>query len=186
MKVIDLEIPQSVVIFGAPGVGVKDPDFRAAQVMNYVLGGGSFSSRLMQEVREKRGLTYGISTGLTGRRFGPMLMGSVASENAKVKEAIEITKAEIARMRDGGITDEELADAKAFLTGSYPLGFDSNGKIASRLLGLKMDGFDPGFVNRRNAEVEAVTKDDVARAAKRLLDPAAFSFVVVGRPEGLN
>jgi len=186
LDVIEKDVPQSAVFFAGPGVDVRDPAFRAAQIMNYVLGGGSFSSRLMQEVREKRGLTYGISTGLSDRKLAPLLVGSVATDNARVKETIEITKAEIARLRDGGITEQELTDAKAFLTGSYPLGFDSNGKIAGRLLDLKMDGFDAGFVNRRNDEVMAVTLDQVNAAAKALLDPEKFYFVVVGKPEGLG
>ena len=186
LDVIDFDTPQSVVVFGAPGLKLTDPEYRAAQIMNYTLGGGGFMSRLMTEVREKRGLTYGISTGLSGSRLTDTLFGSVASDNAKVKEAIDITKAEIVKMRDNGVTDQEVADAKAFLTGSYPLRFDSNGKIANALLGLYLEGLDKDYINRRNAEIMAVKKEDVDKAAKRLLDPNAFYWVVVGKPAGLS
>jgi zinc protease len=186
LDIVDYDTPQSVVVFGAPGLPLTDPDYRPAQIMNYVLGGGGFMSRLMSEVREKRGLTYGISTGLSGARYTDTLFGSVASDNAKVKEAIEITKAEIQKLRDGGITEQEMSDAKAFLTGSYPLRFDSNSKIASGLLGLYLEGFDRDYINRRNAEIEAVKLEDVNRVAKELLDPNAFYWVVVGKPAGLS
>ena len=186
LDIVDHDIPQSVVVFGAPGLKMTDPDYRAAQVMNYVMGGGGFASRMMKEVRVKRGLAYGIYTGLAGYRFADTLTGTVGTDNARVKETIDITKAEIVKMRDGGVTDEELADAKAYLTGSYALGFDSNAKIADRLLGLYLAGFDTGYVNRRNSEIEAVTKDQVTAVAKRLLNPDAFYWVVVGKPQGLQ
>lgn len=186
LDVVDHDMPQSVVVFGAPGIALKDPEYRPAQVMNYVLGGGGFASRLMNEVRAKRGLAYGISTGLAGYRKSEIISGGVGTDNGHVKETIEITKAEIAKMRDGGISDDELKDAKAFLTGSYPLRFDSNSKIANNLLGLYLEGFDKDYINRRNAEIEAVTKDEVAAVAKRLLDPAKFYWVVVGKPEGVT
>jgi zinc protease len=186
LEIVDHDIPQSVVVFGAPGLPIKDKDYRPAQVMNYVLGGGSFSSRLMDEVRSKRGLAYGISTGLASYRKSDLISGGVGTDNARVKETIEITKVEIAKMRDAGISDAELADAKAFLTGSYPLRFDSNSKIANNLLGLAMQGFDKDYINRRNAEIMAVTKEQVAEVAKRLLDPAKFYWVVVGKPEGVT
>lgn len=186
VDVIQHEMPQSVVVFGAPGIRIEDPQYRAAQVMNYVLGGGGFASRLMSEVRSKRGLAYGISTGLAGYRKSEIISGGVGTDNAHVKETIEITKAEISKMRDGGVSDEELADAKSYLTGSYPLNFDSNAKIASGLLGLYIQGFDKDYINRRNAEIMAVTKDQVSAVAKRLLDPAKFYWVVVGKPEGVT
>ncbi len=186
MDIIDRDIPQSIVIFGAPGIRVEDPEYRAAQIMNYVLGGGGFASRLMQEVRAKRGLAYGISTGLATYQLSETLSGGVGTDNARVKETIDITKAEIEKMRNAGISDEELADAKAYLNGSYVLGFDSNGKIANRLLGLALQGFDKDYINRRKAEIEAVTKDQVQAAAKKLLDPAGFYWVVVGKPQGLQ
>ncbi len=185
LEKIERPIPQSVVIFGAPGLKMTDPDYRAAQVMNYILGGGGFASRLMKEVRKERGLSYGVYTGLSNSRLTDALVGQFASDNARVKEALDVVKAEIARMGEGGAADDELADAKAYLTGSYPLRFDTNAKIASGLLGLYLAGFDKDYVNRRNAEIESVTKDDVARVARRLLKPESFFYVVVGQPQGL-
>ena len=185
-KFIDRDIPQSIVMFSAPGIDLRDPDFRPAQVMNYVLGGGGFSSRLMHEVRSVRGLTYGISTNLAGYRFADILSGSVASDNAKIKESLDVTKAEVEKMRTSGITDEELTGAKAFLTGSYALRFDSNASIAGALLSIALDGFDKDYINRRNPEIEAVTKEQANAAAQRLLDPKAFFWVVLGKPVGLQ
>lgn len=185
MDIVQRDIPQSVVVFGGPGIPMTDPDYRAAQVMNYILGGGGFASRLMQELRAKRGLTYGVGTGLSAYRLGDIYFGSFATDNARVKEAIDLTKSEIVKLRDGGATAEEVADAKAYLTGSYPLRFDSNAKIASGLIGLYMSGFDKDYINRRNAEIEAVTVEQVNAVTKRLLDPNGFYFVVVGKPEGL-
>ncbi len=185
MTVIRQENPQSVVVFGAPGLRIKDADFMTANVMNYVLGGGSFSSRLMTEVREKRGLAYGVSTFLVPNNFSGVIMGQVATDNARVAESISVIKAELERMRTEGVTDAELTDAKAYLTGSFALRFDSNGRIASQLLGYQLDELGIDYVLRRNQLIEAVTREDIARVAASLLDSGKFGFVVVGAPEGL-
>jgi zinc protease len=185
LSVIKRDDPQSTVLFGAPGLMRKDPDYMAANVLNYILGGGSFSSRLMDEVREKRGITYGISTWLDPSLWSGLISGSVASDNAKVAEAITITKQEMARLRDEGPTEKEVADAKAYLTGSFALRLDTNAKIAGFLASSQLYDLGIDYINRRNAEIEAVTVDDVRRVAQRLLDPQKFSFVVVGQPAGL-
>lgn len=186
LEVIDLDVPQSLVFLGQRGIARDDPDFIPAFVMDYILGGGGLGSRLSTEVREKRGLTYGINTMLVPMDFGALYMGHFASANDRVAEAIDITRAEWKRMAEGGVTDQELAAAKQYLTGAYPLRFSGNGKIARQLLGIQVAGLDIDYVNRRNALVEAVTKEDVARVAKRLLDPSELTFVVVGRPAGLK
>ena len=185
LDVIDLDVPQSLVFFGQHGIPRDDPDFIPAFVMDYVLGGGGLGSRLSSEVREKRGLTYGINTMLAPMDFGALYMGHFASANAHVAEAVGLVRAEWQRMAEGGVTEEELDAAKRYLTGAYPLRFSGNAKIAEQLLGIQVAGLDIDYVNKRNAMVEAVTKEDVARVAKRLLDPAELTFVVVGRPEGL-
>jgi zinc protease len=184
LKVIDFDVPQSQVIFGQHGLPRDDPDFIPAFVMDYILGGGGLGSRLSTEVREKRGLTYGISTMLVPNDFGALYIGQFASANATVAQAIELVRAEWARMADG-VSAEELDAAKQYLTGAYPLRFSGNGRIAQQLLGIQLGGLDIDYVNRRNALVEAVTPEDISRVAKRLLDPAELTFVVVGRPEGL-
>lgn len=185
VTVVDFASPQSMVLFAQKGIGMDDPDFFAAYVLNYILGGGGFESRLMNEVREKRGLTYGIASYLVDRDLAVTWQGSFASGNEKVAEAVKVTRDEWARMARGGVTDAELAEAKTYLTGSYPLRFDGNGPIADILVGMQLDGKPKDYVQKRNGYVEAVTKADIARVAKRLMDPDGLRFVVVGQPEGL-
>ncbi|WP_439153784.1 M16 family metallopeptidase [Yoonia sp.] len=186
ITVIDYDTPQSVALFGHAGMKRDDPDFFAAYIMNQVLGAGGFESRLMTEVREKRGLTYGISTFLVPKFHAEMMLGSVASSNATIAEAIAVTQAEWARMANEGVTPEELASAKTYLTGEYPLRFDGNSAIANIMVGMQTIGLPPEYVVNRNDYIAAVTLDDVNRVAAELLQPDALHFVVVGKPEGLE
>src|SRR5690606_24478730 len=157
--------------------------FVPAFVMNHILGGGGFGSRLTEELRERRGLTYGISTSLATNDYGPMVIGRFSSANARVAEALAIVREEWLRMAGEGVTEAELEAAKRYLTGAYPLRFDGYGRIAGQLLALQMAGLGLDYVNIRNDLVEAVTTADIARVARRLLDPGRLTFVVVGRPE---
>ena len=186
VTVIDYETPQSVALFGHSGIERDDEDFFAAYIINEALGAGGFESRLMQEVREKRGLTYGISTFLVPKFHAEMYLGQVASANDTIAEAIEVTRAEWARMANEGMTQEELDSVKTYLTGSYPLRFDGNGEIASILVGMQMTDLPPDYVANRNDYIEAVTLEDVSRVAKELLRPEDLHFVVVGQPVGLE
>lgn len=185
VTVDDFPVPQSVVVFGQPGIERDDPDFFAAFILNEVLGGGRFGTRLMEELREKRGLTYGVSTYLAPMNLGAMMGGQFSSDNTKVAEAIDLVKSEWKRMAEGGITEEELAHTKTYLTGSYPLRFDGNAPIARILVGMQMEGLPIDYPVTRNAKIEAVTLKDVARVAKRILRPDDLHFVVVGQPAGL-
>ena len=186
ITIIDKPLPQSVAIFGLPGIKRDDQDWFAATVMNYVLGSGGFSSRLMEEVRRKRGLTYGVYSYLLPMEQAGLLMGSVATVNDRMNESITVIENEIARMAEGGITDQELADAQMYLTGSYPLSFATNGAIAGQLVGIQRHGLGMDYINTRNSLVDAVTAEDVARVARRLLDPDSLSWVIVGQPTGLE
>jgi zinc protease len=179
-------IPQSVIRFGEQGVGIHDKDIYAAMVLNYILGGSPFTSRLGDEVREKRGLAYTIGTGTAHYEHADLLLGHVGTQNAKAAQTIEIIRQQWAKLRDEGPTAKEVADAKTYLNGSYPLGLDSTGSIAQRLLGLQENGFPTDYITIRSKFIDAVTLDDVKRVAKRLLDPAKLSFVVVGNPDGLK
>jgi zinc protease len=185
ITVVDFPTPQSVVLFGQPGIGQDNPDFFAAFILDHILGGGGFESRLMTEVREKRGLTYGIYTFLADRDLAQTWRGSVASANDRVAEAIEVIRAEWARLQADGISAAELEDAKTYLTGAYPLRFDGNGTIANIIVGMQMRGLPIDYAATRNDRVNAVTLADANRVARALLDPAALSFVVVGQPEGV-
>lgn len=186
VTVIPYETPQSVALFGQKGIDRDDDDFFAAYILNQILGGGSFESRLMTEVREKRGLTYGVYSYLVPKDLASVYMGSVASGNDRIAQAIDVIRAEWAGMAENGVTEKELADAKTYLTGAYPLRFDGNGRIARILVGMQMDNLPIDYIVTRNAKVEAVTLEDVNRVARELLDPARLHFVVVGTPEGLE
>jgi zinc protease len=180
------ESPQSTVQFSGPGIRQDHPDFFPAYVANHILGSGGFGSRLMSEVRAKRGLTYGIYTGLQTLDRAGLFVGSVASDNARVAETIAVTKAEIDKFREDGVTQDELDDAKTYMTGAFVLGFDSNAKIARRLLAYQMQGFPLDYINIRNDKINAVTMDDVNRALAHFPPVSDISFVVVGQPEGLE
>lgn len=184
--IVSLENPQSTVIFAGPAIMREDPDFIPTFVLNYTLGGGSFASRLMHEVREKRGLTYGIYTYLFPLDRSGLFVGQVASDNGKIAETIALTKSEIEKVRTEGVTAQELEDAKLYLTGAFPLRFTSNSSISGQLLGYQLAGYDIDYINRRNSLIDAVTLEDVARAAKRLPSPDEITFVIVGEPEGIE
>ncbi|MDQ2094378.1 M16 family metallopeptidase [Rhodalgimonas zhirmunskyi] len=184
--VTDFDTPQSVVRFGQPGLALEDPDFFAAYLLNVTLGGGGFESRLMQEVREKRGLTYGVYSYLADRALSQAWVGSVASANDRVAEAMSVIKDEWTKMHETGVTPEELQDAKTYLTGEYPLRFDGNGPIARIMANMQMMDMPVDYINTRNDKIEAVTLDDVNRVARERMDPDKLTFVVVGRPQGLS
>jgi zinc protease len=183
--VVDFASPQSKVVFGQPGLKLADPDFYAAYVLNQILGGSGFSARLMDEVREKRGLTYGISTYLATMELSETWQGSFASGNASVGEAIKVVRDVWADTAENGVTEAELDAAKTYMTGSYPLRFDGNSTIAGILVGMQVDGMPIDYVTHRNARIEAVTLADVNRVAHELMKPDALTFVVVGKPDGL-
>ncbi|NWG47317.1 MAG: insulinase family protein [Alphaproteobacteria bacterium] len=185
--VVDLaDNPQTVAYVGTRGIKRDDPDFVPAFVMNYMLGGGGFASRLMEEVREKRGLAYSVSSGLVALKHAGVLIARVGTENASAAESLRLIAAEFARMGEAGVGEEELEGAKLYLTGSYPLRFDSNAKIARELLDIQIDDLGIGYINVRNELIEAVTQEDIARVARRLLADPALLVVAVGRPEGLS
>ncbi len=186
VSVIDYASPQSVVVFGHQGIRRDDPDFFAAFVLNHILGGRGFASRLMEEVREKRGLTYGIGTYLAPMDLTETWQGSFASANEKVAEAIGVVRTQWARIATEGVSDAELEAAKTYLTGSYPLRFDGNGPIADILVGMQLDGLPVDYLVNRNSYVEAVTAEDIKRVAGRLLRADDLRFVVVGQPQGLD
>ncbi|KIN75228.1 Peptidase, M16 family [Sulfitobacter noctilucae] len=186
VTVVDFPTPQSVALFGQKGIAQDDPDFFSALVLNQILGGGSFESRLMNEVREKRGLTYGVYSYLASRDLANVYMGSVSSSNDRIAEAIEVIRDEWTKAAENGVTQQELQDAKTYITGSYPLRFDGNGPIASILVGMQMLGLPIDYIPTRNDKVEAVTLEDVKRVAAELLEPENLHFVVVGQPEGLE
>jgi zinc protease len=182
VHVVPLAVPQPSVVFGLPGIMRADPDFIPGYVANYVLGGGGFSSRLMDEVREKRGLTYGISTSLASMNKASVLQGSVATRANAVHQTVQVVKDTMAKFAAEGPTQQELDDAKTYLTGSFPLAFASNSGTAAQLGTFQRQNLDIGYVARRNSLIQAVTLADVKRVAKRLFDPARLTVVIGGTP----
>lgn len=180
----ELPLPQTLIMFSGPGIKREDPDFYAAYVLNYILGGGTFSSRLTDDIREKRGLTYGVGTGLSIQPHFWRWQGSSSTMNDKADEVVKLIRENIARLGREGPTAAELADAKAFITGAFPLAFDSNTKIAQNLIGFQQDGMPVDYVERRNSYFQAVTLEDVKRVAATYMKPENFTFVMVGKPAG--
>lgn len=186
VTVVPFDGPQSVIAFGHAGIPRDDDDFFAAYVMNEILGGGRFGTRLMRELRQQRGLTYGVGSFLASQQFGDTYQGRMATSNAQAEDAIDLLREEWRRMADEGVSEAELDAIKTYLTGAYPLRFDGNATIASILAGMQMQGLSPDYMETRNDKVRAVTREDVRSVAERLLDPEGLHFVVVGRPEGLE
>ncbi len=182
--VADLDVPQAVIMFGGPGIARKDPDFITAYIVNHILGGGAFSSRLYREVREKRGLVYGIHTALTTLAHTALFTGGTATRGERAGETLEIAEQEVRRLAESGPSEEEVAKAKSFLQGSYALNFDSSSKIANQLVQMQIEDLGIDYIERRKKLIDAVTLDDAKRVAKRLLD-AALLVTVVGRPQGV-
>jgi zinc protease len=179
-------VPQSVVTFGQTGPKRDDPDWYAAYVLNEILGGANFRGRLMKEIREKRGLAYGVSTELMPYRHAGLILGTVATENRRVGESIALVRSEWQRMHDEGPSEAELRDAKAYLSGAFPLSLDSTQRIAGLLVRIQSDRLGIDYLDRRAGLIAGVTLDQARAVARRLFDPARLSFAVVGDPADLN
>jgi zinc protease len=184
-RVIPLDIPQATISFGLAGLKRDDPDFFPAFVMNHILGGGTFSSRLYQEVREKRGLAYSVSTGLAALDATGLMTGGTSTRNDRAAESLAVIEAELKRMGAEGPTPIELEQAKRYLIGSWALRFETSTQIASNLIRIQLDGEKPDYLDRRNGLIEAVGIEDVRRVARRLLGDPKLLVVVVGKPEGM-
>jgi zinc protease len=182
VHVVPLAVPQPTAMFGLPGIMRADPDFIPGYVANYIVGGGGFSSRLTNEVREKRGLTYGISTSLSSYNKASVMLGSVATRADAIRQTVQVVRDTLATFAQDGPSQAELDDAKTYLTGSFPLAFASNSGTAAQLGTFQRQNLDIGYVARRNGLIQAVTLADVRRVAKRLYDPARLTVVIAGTP----
>jgi zinc protease len=184
--VIEKAVPQSAIVFAGKGVMRNDPDFYAAYVMNHILGGSGFTSRLYDVIREKRGLAYDIHSGLRPYDRAALITGSAGTANARVAETLDLLREEWRKMAENGVSEAELADAKTYITGSYPLRFTSSDRLAAMLVGLQLEKLGIDYPERRNALIEKVTQADVNRLAKKLLKADRLSVVVVGKPQGVT
>jgi len=185
VKVIDLNVGQSAIQFGQPGIARSDPDFYTAYVLNYILGGGGFVSRLYEEVREKRGLAYSVYTYLMPLDASAAVMGGAGTANERVAETLETVRDVWKKFSEEGPTQEELNDAKTYLTGAYPLRFTSSSAIAEMLVGIQEEGLGIDYIDNRNGFIDAVTLADAKRVAASLFQPNNLSFVIAGRPQGV-
>jgi zinc protease len=182
--VTQLNVPQAVVRMGGAGIPRKDPGFIPAYIVNHILGGGSFTSRLYQEVREKRGLAYGVYSYLLTLRHSAMFMANTQTQAASTREAVELIEAQVQRMVTDGPTADELVKAKAYLKGSYALNFDTSTKIASILLQNQLDDLGIDYIEKRNGLIDSVTIEDARRASHRL-GKGGLLITVVGQPKDL-
>jgi zinc protease len=178
---VELDVPQSVLLVGGVGIPRDDPDFVPAFLVNHILGGGSFSSRLYREVREARGLAYSVFSALIPLDHTALFMTGTATRADRAGQTLEVVESEIRRLADSGPTEDELANAKSFLTGSYALRFDTSGKIAAQLVLIQLEDLGIDYIDKRNGLVKAVTMQDVKRAARRMLD-GNMLVTVVGKP----
>ncbi len=184
--IVDLPVPQSAVLFAQGGLARDDPDFYAARVANRILGGGGATSRLFREVRNDRGLAYSVATWLAPRSHAALWQGYAGTANDRVSETITVIREQWAEMADNGVLEPEVAAAKTFLTGSFPLRFTSSPSIANILVAMQIYDLGIDYLERRNALLEAVTQNDVNRVAARVLHPDHLTIVVAGHPEGLE
>lgn len=184
--VVQAQNPQSRILFGQKGLYRDDPDYYAALVLNHVLGGGSFTSRLYDEIREKRGLAYSVYSYLLPLDSAALWLGGAGTENAAVSVSLELVKNQWANLRAFGVSQDELDKAKANLIGSFGLRFDSSSAIAGMLVAVQRRDLGIEYINERNNLIAQVTLDDVNRVAARVLDPDALTVVVVGNPENIK
>jgi zinc protease len=182
----DLDVPQSTIRFGRPALARHDPDYMTSVLLAHILGGGTgLSSRLFREVREKRGLAYSVSTSISTLDHASFLHGGTSTKNERVKESLDVIRAEILDLSSKGPTEDELVKGKKYLVGSYPLRFDTSAKIAGQLVHIQMDGYGPEWLIERNRRIEAVTMEDARRVCGRLFGDGALSVAIVGRPVGI-
>ncbi len=186
VTVIKQAFPQSTIVFAQRGVLRDDPDYYTAYVLNHILGGGGFTSRLYAEVRDKRGLAYAVYSALVPMDVAGLVLGGAGTRNDRAADTVKVIQDEWRRMAAEGPTAKELEDAKLFLTGSFPLQFSSSDRISGILTAIQLDDLGIDYLDKRNAFIEAVTLEDARRVARTLLDPAGLRFVVVGQPAGIE
>ena len=178
--VVTMPARQAAVVFAQPGLKRSDPDFIALTVVNQVLGGSGLNARLFEEVREKRGLAYGIYTTPLAFDHSALILGAAGTANERVGETVRVIRDEWLRLAREGLSEAEVADAKRYLTGSYPLRFTASGSIARMLVAIQLDRLGIDYISRRNDLIEAVTLADANRVATSLFDPERLSVVIAG------
>ncbi|HRQ61916.1 MAG TPA: insulinase family protein, partial [Alphaproteobacteria bacterium] len=184
--VYEKDIPQSVVEMIAPGIAHTDPAWHHAEILNFVLGGSGFGSHLMEEIREKRGLTYGIYSGLSSMDHGATLSIGTSTKNESTAEMLSLIGAEVDKLKTNGLTAQELKDAQSYLIGSVPLSLTSTDRISGFLLSAQVRGYGMDYLEKREATIQSATLADVKAVGDRLLNPKAFTTIIVGSPQNLE
>lgn len=179
------DIPQTMVEIMLPAFDNKDKDYYAQQILNYIYGGGGFGSRLMEEVREKNGLTYGIYSSMLDLRHGDAMSVSTSTKNGSAKQVLDIIKAEMLRLQNEPVTAKELDNAKSYLIGSMPLSLSSSDQIAGMILSLRARGLPIDYLDTLASNIRAVTPEDLQRVAKRILKPEQAVTILVGKPDSI-
>jgi zinc protease len=185
---VQRQIPQTIVTMAEGGMLRSDPDWFAGQLVNYALGGGGFSSRLMEDVRgagSKRGLSYGFSSALAPYKHSGLVMAGGSTKNSTAGELLSIVKTEFGKVHDNGITQSELDEAKIYISGSFPLTLTSTDRLSALLMQLRVQDLGIDYLERRDTLINSVTLSDAKRVSARLLDPAKLTTILVGQPEGL-
>jgi zinc protease len=180
VQLVEKDLTQSTIVIGHPGISRTNPDFYAVTVMNHILGAGGFSSRLMDSIRDKQGLAYGIMSHYDARVMPGSFWINLQTRTETTNQAISGVLIEMKAIREAPVSDQELADAKAFLMGSFPLRLDSTSKLAQVLAQVEFFGLGFDYFSQYPKWIERVTKEDVQRVAKQYLDPQHYALVVVG------
>lgn len=178
---ITSESPQSVVLFSHPGISKDDPDHMTAQILIAALGKTPFESRLWHEVREKRGLSYGVRLDLFTSTLKYALTGYLATVPTSVDKAIEVIKDEWAKVAKDGITEEELSLQKQYLIDGYPMHFNTSSDIVGALLEYMNQGYSKTYPQERIHKIQEITLEMVNNFAKKYLKPELLTFVVYGK-----
>lgn len=179
-------IPQTLIEVVLPGFGREDPDYFALQILNHVYGGGGFGSRLMDDIREKRGLTYGIYSNVATFRHSKSISISTSTKNESAAEVLRMIKQSMTKMQSHPVSEKELKDAKSYIIGSMPLALSSTTAIAGMMLGIREDELPSDYLDTLSAKIEAVTLEDLQRVAKRVLDPEKTVVIMVGKPQNIE
>lgn len=180
VQLIEKDLTQSTIVLGHTGISRTNPDYYALTVMNYILGAGGFSSRLMESIRDKQGLAYGIMSHFDTRLMPGAFFINLQTRTDVTNQAITGVLTEIRGIREAPVSDQELNEAKSFIIGSFPLRVDSSAKLANVLAQVEFYNLGLDYFTHYPKAIEKVTKDDVLRVAKQYLDPQHYALVVVG------
>jgi len=180
IDIIDKATMQSSIIMGHLGINRENPDFFPVVVMNYILGEGGFASRLMQSIRDNQGLVYSVHSSFGVHRQPGSFAISLQTKTGNANKAIAAVVDEVKRIRTEGVTDVELSEAKAYLTGSFPLRLDTTDKLASILATVGFYDLGLDYFTDYPKQIGKVTREDILRVAQKYLHPDQLTLVVVG------